>query len=74
MRYRTLRWKMLVVHPDGEHEWRLVDLVYDAGNGCIGVQLIGDGPLKGTLILVPEDALAQVKVNGVESERLIIQK
>jgi hypothetical protein len=73
VRYKTLRSQMLVVHPDGEHEWRWVDLVIDTENSCIGVQLVGDGPLRGTLILVPEASIWQAKESGVESEKLIIK-
>lgn len=73
MRYKVLRRQMLVVHPDGEHEWRHVDLVYDAGNACIGVQLVGDGALRGTLILIPEATLWEVKESGVETDKLIVK-
>jgi hypothetical protein len=65
---------MLVVHPDGEHEWKEVDLVIDNANACIGVQLVGDGPLRGTLILVPEAAIENTRLHGDQSDKLIIQE
>lgn len=74
MRYRKSRRKMLVVHPDGEHEWRAVDLVIDTVNGCIGVQLVGDGPLRGTMIFVSESDIEDVKFDGEPSDKLTISE
>jgi hypothetical protein len=47
--------------------------VIDTANACLGVQLVGDGPLRGTLIMVPEASIWEAKENGVESEKLIIK-
>ncbi len=74
MRYRKARRKMLVVHPDGEHEWRAVDLVIDTVNASVGVQLVGDGQLKGTIIFVAESDIEEVKNEGEPADRLLISE
>lgn len=79
-RYRILRGAALVIHPDGEKNANAVDLVldlgkkwYEKGEGhdrALGVRLIGDGPLAGTVILVAEAWIEKLKADGEPADDL----
>lgn len=72
-RFRRLRTSVFVAYPDGESGRKEVELIFDEARQAVGVMLIGDTPLRGTVILVDEAAIAEVKARGTPSHKLTVE-
>lgn len=74
-RYRVLRAEALIIRPDGYSMTRPVDLVEDVSQGeeSVGVRLIGDTDLKGTVIMVGKAWLAELEAHGQPADDLALE-
>ena len=69
-RFKVAKGQMLVIDSDNRATWRDVLLIHDTENKHVGVQLIGESPLKGFTFFVPEESFQAVKASGKPTNRL----